>query len=174
MAESTVFPGSVVREAPGAPGVSGSKLGTGEIALAGVCSRLDPPAVHITEHGWTGFHSGWVAGLLLCAESYQLVVGGCGSWTVGCRGLQVRGVTGTQPCLPSAVRTERSTRPTPSLGFLTRQVGIIVSILSGSREDSGALWAVAFFLGGKTSADKERRVSHQQKDSGLLGSAVAH
>lgn len=97
------------------------------------------------------------------AVCYQLMAGGvCGSWTVGCRGLQVRGVTGTGPCLPSAVRTERSTRPTPSLGFLTRQVGIIVSILSGSREDSGTWWAVAFFLGGKTPADKERRVSRQQ------------
>ena len=111
MAESTVFPGLVVREAPGAPGVSGSKLGTGEIALAGVCSRLDPPAVHITEHGWTGFHSGWVAGLLLCAESYQLMVGVCGSWTVGCRGLQVRGVTALSPashqlCGPSTQRDQ--------------------------------------------------------------------
>lgn len=110
MAESTVFPGSVMREAPGAPSISGSKLGTGEITLAGVCSRLDPPAVHITEHVRTGFHSGWVAGLLLCAESYQLMGGGvCGSWTVRCRGLQVRGVTGARPCLPSAVRTVHST-----------------------------------------------------------------
>lgn len=87
---------------------------------------------------------------------------------VACRRLQVRGVFGTGLRLPSPVWTECSstTKSEPQFPHLPSENNHL-SILSGLRADAGAWWAVAFFLSGKTLADKDKHLSRQQRLWGL-------